>query len=232
MISKAIEIEKQYQHIKLTTDREESLISLLNPLGYETLEQYFTDKIDYQINQLEVYKYTGNMLNIPKEINNAIASKTPTIFLPYAKRRFIWHGNEEIDMDLCSELNIDILTLNYFGGNIVSGPGDFSMGLLVPKTIDVTFEYFLNRYANFYKKFFSDVTIDNNDILINNKKIQGSIFFDSNDMYFFGTAISFIDRTNLIKKICKKQSVKIPGYINKNILSKDTLYREVSSWVQ
>lgn len=84
------------------------------------------------------------------------------------------------------------------------------MGLLIPKTIDVTFEYFLNRYVKFYSKYFDDVVIDNNDILINGKKIQGSIFFDSNDMYFYGTAISFIDRMDLIKKICKKQSIKVP----------------------
>lgn len=210
MIEQAIEVEKQYQYNKITANKKESLIDLLSNLGYTSLEEYFTDKITYQISQLKVSKYTDNILNIPEEINKAIESRTPTIFLPYIKGKFIWHGNEEIDNELCKNLNIDVLTLNYFGGNIVSGPGDFSMGLLVPKTIDVTFEYFLNRYVKFYSKYFDDVVIDNNDILINGKKIQGSIFFDSNDMYFYGTAISFIDRMDLIKKICKKQSIKVP----------------------
>lgn len=210
MIEEAIKIEKKYQKDKTMFETNKSLIDLLVPLGYSSLEEYFVDKIDYEIKNLKVEKYVGNILNIPEEINKSIESKTPTVFLPYIKNDFIWHGNEEIDNDMCKDLNIDVLTLNYFGGNIVSGVGDFSMGLLIPKTIDVTFEYFLNKYVEFYKKYFDNVILDNNDILINNKKVQGSIFFDKNDMYFYGTAISFTDRTEMIKKICKKKSIKIP----------------------
>lgn len=231
MIEKAIEIEKKYQDDRKKGIENESLIELLKPFGYDNIETYFLDKIDYQLTKVGVESYTGDMVGIPDAIAKSIESATPTTYFPYASRKFIWHGNEEIDLDLCDSLNIDILTLDYFGGNIVSGPEDFSMGFLVPKTIDVTFEYVLNRFANFYKKYFNDVVIDNNDILINGNKVQGSICFDGNGMFFFGTAISFTDRTDLIKKICKKESTKVPGFIDSNILSKEVLIKEVKSWV-
>lgn len=231
MIEKAIEIENKYQNNRMNEIETLPLIDLLKPLGYDNIDSYFLDKIDYSLTNVGAVSYEGDMLGIPEAIAEAVRTATPTIFFPYASRKFIWHGNEEVDLELCNNLEIDILTLDYFGGNIVSGPEDFSMGFLVPKTIDVTFEYVLNRFANFYKKYFDDVIIDNNDILINGNKVQGSICFDGNGMFFYGTAISFVDRTNLIKKICKKQSTKIPGFIDSTILSKQVLVKEVKSWV-
>lgn len=232
MIEKAIETEKKYQNDRIKGITDESLLDLLKQFGYKDIETYFLDKIDYELTKVGVESYVGDMVGIPNAIADAIKLGKPTTFFPYASRKFIWHGNEEIDLELCNSLDIDILTLDYFGGNIVSGPEDFSMGFLVPKTIDVTFEYVLNRFASFYKKYFDDVVIDNNDILINGNKVQGSICFDGNGMFFFGTAISFTDRTDLIKKICKKESTKIPGFIDSNILSKEVLIKEVNSWVR
>jgi len=231
MIEKAIEVEKKYQEDREKGIENKSLAELLNPFGYNNLENYFLDKINYQLKHVGIQAYEGDMLGIPDAIAESVKTATPTTFFPYARRKFIWHGNEEIDLELCEKLNIDILTLDYFGGNIVSGPEDFSMGFLVPKTIDVSFEYVLNRFANFYKKYFKDVIVDNNDIIINGNKIQGSICFEGNGMFFFGTAISFTDRTDLIKQICKKKSTKIPGFIDNNILTKEELVQEVKSWV-
>ena len=122
--------------------------------------------------------------------------------------------------------------MNYNGGNIVSGPEDFSMGILLPNTIDVSLDYFLVLFADIYKKYFSNVIIDNNDIMINNQKIQGSIFFEANNMFFYGTEITFSDKSNLIQKFCHKEQEKIPGYIDSSILSKDKLQEEILQWLR
>lgn len=232
MIEEAIKIEEDYLYNKLYLNQEQSLLEMLKPVGYSDLEAYFFDKTSYKIKQLKIESnYTGDMLGIPEAISDDLEHHRTATYFPYSKNVFMWHGNEELDLELCDKFKIDVLDMNYTGGNIISSPEDYSMGIMVPNSIDVSLEYYLKGFYKIYKKYFEDVRIDNNDILINGKKVQGAIFFENNGMFFYGTEITFTDNSELIKKFCKKPAIKIAGYIDNNVLNKETLQREVQEWL-
>lgn len=228
-IEKAMQAEQSYLCDKLS-DKNVSLD--LSQYGYENLETYFSEKRDYQLKSCRIEIHETNMDDIESRVENAIMSKTPSIWIPTADEIFVWHGNEALDRDLCTELGVQVYDMNYIGGTIVSGADDLSFALIVPENIDISTSYMLLKIKNIMDKYFSDVAIDGNDILIDGKKVLGSMQRRVNNMYIFACQISYVDRSEYIKRLCSKSSIKIPGFIDRNILTKRALKDEVIACLQ
>lgn len=223
-IEKAIKAEQSYLRDKLSGKN----VSLdLSQYGYEDLETYFSDKRDYQLKNCGVEVHETNMDDIESRVENAIMSKTPSIWIPTADEVFVWHGDDTLDRGLCAELGVQVYDMNYIGGTIVSGADDLSFALIVPENIDISTSYMLIKIKSIMDKHFTDVMIDGNDILVDGKKVLGSMQRRVNDMYVFACQISYADRSKYISQLCSKQSVKSPGFIDKEILPKDILKDEV-----
>ena len=80
-------------------------------------------------------------------------------------------------------------------------------------------------------KYFNDVFISGNDILINGMKVLGSMNRRVNGMYIFACQVSYANHLDLINKLCSKSSDKIPGFINKNQMPREVLKNEVLTWL-
>jgi lipoate-protein ligase A len=66
----------------------------------------------------------------------------------------------------------------------------------------------MSKFHEIISKYIEDVVIDGNDILIEGKKVLGSMERRIGRVYVWAAQISFEDHSEIIKKICNKQSIK------------------------
>ena len=228
MIEKAITAEQEYLQKRLS---DEDVTLDLSEYGYESLDTYFADKKEYQLKHCGIQMYELPMNDALDQFAQAIHNKTPGVWIPTADSVFVWHGSEPIDTALCDELGVRIHDMNYIGGTIVSGAEDLSFAIIIPEAIDIGTSYVLERLREAMSKYLDDVIIDGNDILVGGVKVLGSMNRRVNGVYIFACQISYADRTELISKLCSKQSDKTPGYIDGSKLPKQTLKNEVFAWL-
>lgn len=229
MIEKAIAAEQTYLQKRLNG---EDVALDLSEYGYDSLDTYFTDKKEYQLKHCGMELHEPPMSTVMSEFVEAVKQRKPSIWMPIADSVFVWHGDDAIDEALCEELGVEIYQMpNFIGGNIVSGPSDFSMTVCIPADIDITTEYMLDRLKEIMDKYVDGVTIDGNDFLLNGRKVMGVMNLRVNGMYLFACHISYADHTEYINQICGKKSTKIPGYIDSSLLPKQTLKNEVLAWL-
>ena len=69
-------------------------------------------------------------------------------------------------------------------GPILSADGDLRIYLIMKKNDDIkiTYHYFLIKLRKYLDKYFDDVSISNNDILIDKKKVLGGAMIEYNGM--------------------------------------------------
>lgn len=228
IIEDAIKAEKEYISLRLS-GRPVTLD--LTKFGYSDLNKYFEDKRKYRLKHCGIEVYETTMDNIESRVEAAVVSKTPSLWIPTADEVFVWHGNDPIDEKICKELGVHIYDMNYIGGTIVSGPEDLSFAVIVPESIDIGTSYILDKIKEIMSKYLDDVVIDGNDILVGGLKVLGSMNRRVNGVYVFACQISYADRLDYIKRLCSKQSVKTPGFINSMLLPKETLKNEVIAWL-
>ena len=120
----------------------------------------------------------------------------------------------------------------FFGGVVLIGEEDTLIYFNITKTNKELFEkYLFNNLKNFLSKYFSNVEVKRNDVLIDGKKVIGAASRGDNNFISFVRFASFKDRTELLKKLVNKENGKTPGFIDPTILSKDIFEREVISWL-
>lgn len=231
-IYRAMAVEAAYIDSRVEGLSTAPLSELIARCGYETLESYLDEKRKAQIKEQVFTLYGGDMTTIPASIQHAVAAREPSVFWPCCSNDFVWHGTDVLDYDECSKQNIDVLEMGYAGGTIVSGPEDFSFGVLLPESIDVNAGYFLGRLSELFLSYGLNSTTSGNDILIDGRKVVGSMSFRTDGLFFFGCQISYVDHTAQIQQLCHKQSAKAPGYVDPMKLPKETLKREVMAWLQ
>lgn len=230
-IYRAMAVETAYIHNRTEGLETAPLSETLAEYGYRCLDDYFAEKRDTQVRGLPYEVYTVDITSIPDAITQAVKAKKPSIFWPSCSRLFVWHGNDALDVGLCGELGIDVLDMGYRGGTIVSGPEDFSFGVLIPETIDVESNYFLFMLQKIFISHGVNAEVSGNDILIDGLKVVGSMSFRKQKFFFFGCQISFSDHSDLIEVLCNKKSSKAPGFVP-ICITKETLMEEVMEWLQ
>ena len=94
-------------------------------------------------------------------------------------------------------------------------------------------KHLLEKTKQILLKYFNNVEIQDNDILINNKKVAGATSFGTEDFFFLIYHFSMSDKEELITAICgAPTSGKQPGYIDTTILSTKQLMEDFLSWLQ
>ena len=231
-IVKAIEKEKEYLEYRKKGQEPYHLVDAIKELRFESLEEYFKAKKEYNLKSLDFEVIEESPLRAIAEILNIIKQqKTVVLFVP-TPFTFVWTGNNSIlNEEYCVRYGIPILPIQTGGGTIVSTKGDLSIGICVPKKIDYTANYILEGLANIFRKYTNKkVEVDGNDILIDGYKVLGSSTYNDNKMLMFVTLVSFSEKSELINNICLKKSSKVAGYID--FMDAETLKSEVCEWLQ
>lgn len=230
-IKRAIQEEEFYLIDTLYLNKDTSLIERLNSYGYTSLETYFEDKRLYQLSILDYSIFYGDGKPALTQAIENLHKKKPYFTIASMPKTTIVHGMDGgINYEICDELGIEIIESNSPGGTIICQPGDQQHAIVVPKSIDINRSWFLNKIANFCRRYYDNVVVDVNDILINGKKVVPSSSVSTDDMFFFIFQMSFIDSSELVKKICTKGGPKEVGYVDK--FTPLELAKEVKSWLQ
>ncbi len=117
-------------------------------------------------------------------------------------------------------------------GPILSASGDLRIYIIMNKCkeVEVTYHYFLIRLKSYFDKYFDDVSISNNDILIGGKKVLGGAMIEHNGMLVVVFQINFVDKEEQIKKVCILKK-KMPGHIDTSVVTAEQVKDEILSWL-
>lgn len=111
------------------------------------------------------------------------------------------------------------------GGAMVTSPGDVLFCHMSKDRLD-DFNDHIRKYLSTKIKQ-ENVEIDN-DLLVNGKKVAGFMEISVNNKHFYGGHISINCNLNLIKQICTKEMVKVPGGLGEYGITSE----QVVSWLQ
>lgn len=237
-VNKGIEINSQHLYNVLNNISEEvSFKDQILALGYKDIEEFFEEKAIYEMQTIlsNGANSTVHMKDLVLALRNAVQRKEYGIINIYTDSTCVCHGNNEtkqLNEEYCKKNDIPIYPYNSFGGNIVATKEDYGIAFFLPPSVDVSLQLVLENIISILEKYFSNVRIEGNDILLNDKKIIGSGSFGNEDIFCILIYFSMSDKGDLISNICGEPvSNKTPGYIDSNILSREQLIAEVSSWL-
>lgn len=205
----------------------------LKPYGYDDLAVYFNDKRDYLFSQWIPEVYPIDVRNITTGLEDAVKNEKYGIYISTTDGLYAFHGSDEIDYTLCEELGVYVAELYHQGGTIIGSEKDLGIEIIAPNDIGLDTNFILNKFYEIISKYVSgNVTIDGNDILIDDKKVMGSMRRSVGNVFVWAAQVSFGDYKDIVSQICTKKSVKEPSCIDSLMLSRELLEREVLKWLQ
>ena len=237
-VEQGIEINNQHiYNVEHDIEEEISFIDQIKALGYNDLEEFFNDKTEYEMQQvLKGQVYSVEPKDAMPTLRSLVYKNKYGIVSVYTNETCVHHGQDPskmLNVKYCEEHNIPIYPYDSFGGNIVATKDDYSVALLLPLTVDISAGFVLEKTKQILLKYFSNVEIQDNDILIDNKKVAGATSFGTEDFFFLIYHFSMSDKEELITAICgAPTSGKQPGYIDTTILSTKQLMEDFLSWLQ
>lgn len=237
-VEQGIEINNQHiYNVEHNIEEEIPFIDQIKALGYNDLEEFFNDKIEYEMQQvLNGQVYSVEPKDAMPTLRSLVYNNKYGIVSVYTTETCVHHGQDPsktLNVKYCEEHNIPIYPYDSFGGNIVATKDDYSVALLLPLTIDISAGFILEKTQQILLKYFDNVEIQDNDILIDNKKVAGATSFGTDEFFFLIYHFSMSDKEELITAICgEPTSGKQPGYIDTTILSTKQLMEDFLSWLQ
>jgi len=232
-IAKAYKAEQNYYADKERLHSNTlDIMNYLTPCGYDNYDDYYNDVQEYKL-KIQDYDIVEEPYIDPKLHNPYILNKIPAcLYQIHCNTNYAFVTNDFDKNEILQNYNYEICKLgyNFSSGPIISESGDLRIDIIYSYQIKINHEYFLNKLKQYLLNYFDNVQIDNNDLLIDNKKVCGCVSYIYNDMYIILMQINFIDKSEIIQKICGEQHKK-PGYINPNILSPEQLKDEIITWL-
>lgn len=233
-IKNAILAEEKYLKESLL-NHELNFQEILKDYNYYDIDSYFKDKMLYMLknNNFLTYKEVSAK-ELEYLIPQILKEKMSALLKLKTNNLCLTHGFNDKTLNeklLLEYPNIEFLNSPCNGGTIILGPED-SFIFINLNNININHfnKYMLEHLYNFLKEYFNNVSIEGNDILIDDKKVIGTVIDKYSQYKYFAFFASFTDRSELIEKLINKKG-KIPGFINSNILNKETFEKEVLSWL-
>ena len=230
-IVKAMEIENIYIDGKINGENKFNLIDNIRECGFKTLDEYFYAKIKYHFDKLEFSYEECKPETCLSQVFKTIENKETKFLYMVSDSTFVFNCDDVVNEEYCIQNDIPIYNVETSGGTIVSTEGDVSFCICVPESVNADVDFILRNIARILRNGTDSIRIDNNDILINDKKVLGSVFYKTNGMFALVAHMSFNDNSELISHICRKpKSGKIPSYVNG--VTQDEFRLGMIKWLQ
>lgn len=231
-IVKAIEAEQEYLKEKIKGTHP-NIHDYLDTWGYSDLEEFQLDKKSNELKQLEWVVYVLPKLSL-SPIQEYVKNKQAVFAYCIntgEKAAHVKKDDERIPkLEMLGYRVFEVGVPNLEDGLIITHDGDLRVCVSLPTELNVTQEWFLTKLCRFFNSLGLTSVIDNNDILINDRKVCGCGSFVSNDMINIVFQISFTDHIDEIETICGIKPKK-PGFIDNSILTPEQMKDEFLSWV-
>ena len=186
------------------------------------------EKIEKGININEQYQ-----LDVLEQKDNIVPLVTQLKNIGFSDLQEFFDLKKEYLMHKYLKNNIPIFLYDSYGGAIVATKDDYSLAFIVPSNIDLKSSFILENIKLILEKYFSNVSIEGNDIFIDGLKVAGSTAYSNDKIFFMIFHFSMSEKKELILNICgAPKTGKQVGYINTNILNVNKLKEELLSWLQ
>ena len=235
-IKLAIQLEEEYLHRKVNLhDGTANIYEYLNKAGYDNIDEYNNDAQEYIITSQDYVVVEEPYINIEVALPYMQAEKPALLYAINCGEKYGFVPNSYDNESLLLQYGYKQIKLGYDNSNgpILSADGDLRIFIVLKKHpyIDIDNLFFHKKLKNLLLQYYDDVKIDNNDILINDKKICGGIINNYNsNILIVVFQINFIDKYNDIINICGK-SQKIPGFIDNKLLDAEKIKNEFIKWL-
>lgn len=234
-IVKAINIREEYFKLKAQGIHQYHLIDKLQECGFESIEQFEEEERVYRLGLVEFNYVEQPMPGGVAEIFKMIESNKPGVLFVDWEDTYVVCGDagmKSFNEEYCKENNITVFPLYSPGGSIVGSKGDFSFGVCTPLRAKADAWFILNQVKAIIQRY-TDlvVTVEGNDILVDNKKICGSAFYQGENVLMVIMHFSFEDWSELISHICNPNKVGKPvSYID--FMTRQEFKQEVKRWLR
>jgi len=219
--------DKEAQHSNVL-----DIMDYIVPCGYDTYGEYYADAQVYMLRTLDYDVVEEPYIDPAMPLPYLNERRPAFLYTIHCGTNYAFVKNDFDKEDVLSKHGYRMTKLGYefSSGPILSSDGDLRIYLIYPIQIDLNATYFLEKFREYFSEYFTDVAIDNNDIMIAGKKVCGSVMFDHNEMKVLLMQINFSDKEDIIREICGP-SAKAPGYIDPTILGAEQLKNEFVSWL-
>ena len=232
-IKSAVEQEAIYLRRKFEEHDENARIyDYIGRCGYDDVNDFYWDKQKYLFKTQPFHIVEEPFIDLgftAEYYRDKIPAFLYTIdcFEDYA---FI--PNDFENTEILEENGLVPLKIGYDARNgvIISSDGDLRIYLIYGGDIEVPCTVFLDFLKETLEDYFDNVVVDGNDILIDNKKVIGSVEFQYAGMNTVVFQCTFNDRVELIREICGVTQ-KTPGFIDPDIISPETLKDKFVEWL-
>ena len=229
-ILKAIEVEQTYLHHKLKGEPTSPLIDGIKACGFETLEEYFNSKMEYEFSQLKFSYEECVPQTCLQQVFSAINNHETKFLFMISDHTFVFNCSDDFNNDYCEQNGIPIYYTQTGGGTIVSTEGDVSFCICVPNSVTINENFILKNIASIIDKGAGTAKVDGNDILFDGGKVLGATAYRMNDMLAVVAHVSFKDNSDLISEICTSSKlIKVPSYIQN--ISQEEFRMGVMKWL-
>lgn len=236
-ILQGIKIQEKYLH-DIEENGESNIVfaDAIKDLGFSSLDDFFSQKALYQLRtSFRNQHYTTTPAQIMNLSRECIQNKRCAVIDADVENNCVHIGfgkDTVINTEYCKQHNIEVYPYDGYGGAIVSGAGDYNLTLVFSDSIDIDTFAILKQIQIILSRYFDNVTVDSNDILIDGKKIMGATYAHANNMVFLGVAFAFVYQPDIVTAICgTPKTGKEIGCINPEILSRDQFKKELLSWL-
>ena len=230
-LNKAMEIEQTYLAYRMKGEEPFHLVDKILELGYFSLEEYFSEKREYKFSQWIPEVYRIDVSEFSAAVEDAILHERYGIYIPVADGLYAYHGTDVIDYELCSELGVRVIELNYTGGTIIGSSEDLSIEIVMPVSIGFESRSINNKICEIISEYIDNASLSGNDLLINGEKVMGSMTRYVGNTFVWAAQISFGEYYDIIQQVCSKESVKKPSRIPSDKITRDQLESEVLKWL-
>ena len=224
-----------YQKEQELTAQNKYDICALEPFakeqGYESGLEYLRDKRDYLLSQWIPKVFRPTLDELAEVCATSIKNEECKIIIPYEEGLHVWEGDQKVDYELCEELGVQVVNASVGGGTFVGSDKDFTMMVVMPRSIGFEYLDILNKLAELISKSVEGIEVNGNDLLLDGKKVCGTTWNTTENTCIFTCQVTFEDYTEYIEKLCTKKSNKTPSYINNSLLTRDQLEKEILNWL-
>ena len=174
---------------------------------------------------MKVYKHDDAFVHLNYILKNQIED----FFIATIDDTVLHYGEDEgFDVDKAVEMGIKCYNLKKKGGAMVTSPGDLVYCFTTKKEVSSFNAELRNLLAK--KLTHKGINIEQikNDLLVNDKKCFGFMHQKIGKLHFYGGHISIDCNLELIKELCTKEMVKIPGGLGEYNITTE----EVVDWLR
>jgi hypothetical protein len=226
-LQQAINIEKDFLQ-KYGKLYYAAFYNKIKDLGYSSVDEYLNEKRDTLFAAWHPELYVLDAADVASNVSKAITKEQDCIFMCKGEGIHAFHGDDEINLDLCNNLSVKVVELNYHGGTIIGSAEDLSMLIIFPRNMGMREQDVTQQFLNIIGP---EAYYDDNDIMLHGKKVAGITWRDFENVSVYTIQVSFRDYSDYISQICKKEAKKIPGFISSDIVTRDELESKILAWI-